>query len=63
MDSGFSDAFKDRGHRWAQQFVAIGELVTLPLVVLISFLAQPRLLFAMAQDGLIPKVTIILLAI
>jgi amino acid transporter len=36
--------------------VAIGEIVTLPLVVLISFIAQPRLQFAMAQDGLLPKV-------
>lgn len=55
-DSGFSDAFKDRGQRWAQQLVAVGEIVTLPLVVLISFLAQPRLMYAMAEDGLIPKV-------
>lgn len=30
--------------------------MTLPLVVLISFLAQPRLQFAMAEDGLLPKV-------
>lgn len=54
-DSGFSDAFKDRGHRWAQQLVAIGEIITLPLVVLISFLAQPRLMYAMAEDGLLPR--------
>lgn len=36
------------------QITAIGELVTLPLVVLVSFMAQPRLLFAMAKDGLLP---------
>jgi amino acid transporter len=30
--------------------------VTLPLVVLISFLAQPRLQYALAEDGLIPKI-------
>lgn len=29
--------------------------MTLPLVVLVSFMAQPRLLFAMAKDGLLPK--------
>ena len=28
--------------------------MTLPLVVLVSFMAQPRLLFAMAKDGLLP---------
>lgn len=36
------------------QITAIGEIVTLPLVVLVSFMAQPRLLFAMAKDGLLP---------
>jgi len=42
-DSGFSQAFKHNGWEWANQIVAVGEIVTLPLVVLISFLAQPRL--------------------
>jgi len=55
-DSGFSDAFKDRDWYWAQHIVAAGEIVTLPLVVLISFLAQPRLQFAMAEDGLLPSI-------
>lgn len=41
---------------WAQHIVAIGEIVTLPLVVLISFLAQPRLQYALAEDGLLPKI-------
>ena len=57
VDSGFSMAFTDQGTRgWKiiGQVTAIGELVALPLVVLISFLAQPRLLFAMAQDKLAP---------
>ena len=33
----------------------VGEIVTLPLVVLVSFLAQPRLQYAMATDGLLPR--------
>ena len=33
-----------------------GEIATLPLVVLVSFLAQPRLQYAMATDGLLPQV-------
>lgn len=45
-----------RNWYWAQHIVAMGEIVTLPLVVLISFLAQPRLQYALAEDGLIPKV-------
>ena len=36
--------------------VSAGEIITLPLVVLISFLAQPRLQYALAEDGLLPKV-------
>ncbi len=39
---------------YPNQITAIGELATLPLVVLVSFMAQPRLLFAMAKDGLLP---------
>lgn len=41
---------------WASEITAIGELVTLPLVVFVSFLAQPRILYAMAIDGLLPRV-------
>ena len=33
---------------WAADITAIGELLTLPVVVLVSFLAQPRIQFAMA---------------
>ena len=31
-------------------------MITLPVVVLIAFLAQPQLFFAMAQDGLLPGI-------
>eukprot|EP01041_Mallomonas_annulata_P007041 gene7041-14322_t len=51
-DSGFSTAFADR---LVNQLIATGELITLPLVVLLSLLAQPRVFFAMAEDGLLPK--------
>ena len=55
-DSGFSFAFLSNGWVGAAQVVAIGEIVTLPLGVLVSVLAQPRLQFALARDGLLPKV-------
>ena len=54
-ESGFAVAFQDRGWHGACFIVALGEIVTLPLVVVIAFLAQPRLLFAMADDGLLPR--------
>ncbi|CAB9516174.1 affinity cationic amino acid transporter 1 [Seminavis robusta] len=54
--SGFPVAFGDRGITWAAQICAAGEVLTLPVVVLISLMAQPRLQFAMAQDGLLPPI-------
>ncbi|CBN77482.1 cationic amino acid transporter-like protein [Ectocarpus siliculosus] len=53
--SSFVLAFAARGWHWACQIVAVGELVSLPVVVLASFLVQPRLLFVLASDGLLPK--------
>ena len=38
------------------QITQAGEILTLPVVVFISFLAQPRLSFAMARDGLLPSI-------
>lgn len=53
--SGFPEAFKANGVEWAAQLTAAGEVATLPVVVLISIIIQPRLQFAMANDGLIPE--------
>jgi amino acid transporter len=54
--SGFPAAFSTRGVEWAAQVAAIGEIITLPVVVVISLLAQPRLFCAMAEDGLLPSI-------
>ncbi|GMH63329.1 hypothetical protein TrRE_jg7266, partial [Triparma retinervis] len=54
--SGFPDAFHYNGATWAAQFAAAGEVFTLPLVVLVSLLAQPRVYYMMSLDGLLPKV-------
>jgi len=54
--SGFAEAFRYNKLGWAANVVTAGELLTLPLVVLVSLLAQPRLQFAMATDGLLPAV-------
>lgn len=54
-ESGFPEAFKSNGVEWAAQLTAAGEVATLPVVVLISIIIQPRLQLAMANDGLIPK--------
>jgi len=54
-ESGFPEAFKSNNVEWAAQLTAAGEVATLPVVVLISIIIQPRLQFAMANDGLIPE--------
>ena len=52
--SGFPEAFRSLGLSWAANIAALGEIICLPLVVLICLLAQPRLLQALAQDDLLP---------
>lgn len=53
-ESGFPEAFKANGIEWASQLTAFGEVFTLPVVVLISVIIQPRLQCALANDGLLP---------
>ena len=53
-ESGFPEAFKSRGVVWAAQLTAAGEVFTLPVVVLISVILQPRLQYALARDELLP---------
>ncbi|TMW60282.1 hypothetical protein Poli38472_000324 [Pythium oligandrum] len=52
----FSNGFTAQGAVWAAKIVHAGETVTMPIVVLISFLAQPRLNYALACDGLMPQI-------
>jgi amino acid transporter len=54
--SAFPAAFQSRGILWAAQLSAAGEVITLPVVVLISLMAQPRLFLALAHDGLLPEI-------
>jgi APA family basic amino acid/polyamine antiporter len=52
--SGFPAAFYAIDAGIAGQITALGEIITLPIVVLITIMAQPRLQYAMAVDGLLP---------
>lgn len=54
--SGFPTAFYANNADWAGELTAIGEILTLPLVVLVQVLVQPRLQHAMAEDGLLPRI-------
>jgi basic amino acid/polyamine antiporter, APA family len=53
--SGFPEAFYAKDAKLAGEIVAIGELAALPIGVLITVMAQPRLMLAMAEDKILPK--------
>jgi APA family basic amino acid/polyamine antiporter len=42
---------------WLRPFIKIGAIAGLSSVVLVLLMAQPRILFSMARDGLLPPVT------
>lgn len=52
--SAFPDGFRYRGYNIAANITAIGELAVLPLCVLVTIMAQPRLTYTMAMDGILP---------
>ena len=52
--SGFPSAFRYNGINWAAEVASAGEILTMPIIVLISLMAQPRLQYALANDGLMP---------
>ncbi|TYZ60967.1 hypothetical protein PybrP1_005322 [[Pythium] brassicae (nom. inval.)] len=54
--SSFPAGFEGHGWKWAGVIVRAGETCTMPVVALIGFLAQPRLNYALACDGLMPHV-------
>ena len=53
--SGFPDAFRANGAAVAAQIASLGEVLTLPVVVPLTIIGQPRLQYALAQDGLLPS--------
>jgi len=54
-DAPFSAAFRQVGMPWAGDVVAIGAMVGITSVFYMLLLAQPRILYAMARDGLLPQ--------
>ena len=54
-DAPLSFAFVVHGANWAQIIVSLGSLSALFTTVLTAYVAQSRIFFAMARDGLLPK--------
>jgi APA family basic amino acid/polyamine antiporter len=55
IDAPVSNAFAQVGLPWARYLVAFGAVAGITSVLLVLMLSQPRVLLAMARDGLIPK--------
>jgi APA family basic amino acid/polyamine antiporter len=54
IDAPVSDAFRQVGLPWAQFVVSLGALAGITSVLLVMMLSQPRVLLAMARDGMLP---------
>lgn len=50
-----ASAFASRGHGWAAGVVSLGAVISMASVLLVFQLGQPRIFFAMARDGLLPR--------
>jgi APA family basic amino acid/polyamine antiporter len=54
IDAPVSDAFRQVGLPWAQFLISLGALTGITSVLLVLMLSQPRVMLAMARDGLVP---------
>ncbi len=54
-DAPFSAVFRQVGQPRAADLIALGAMVGITSVLYMLLLAQPRVLFAMARDGLLPR--------
>nr|WP_198428305.1 amino acid permease [Nocardia bovistercoris] len=54
-DATLATAFALNGADWAKNIISIGALAGLTTVVMVLYLGQTRVLFAMARDGLLPR--------
>jgi basic amino acid/polyamine antiporter, APA family len=55
IDAPIPSAFAAVGMPWAQFFISAGALAGITSVLLVLMLSQPRVMLAMARDGLVPR--------
>jgi basic amino acid/polyamine antiporter, APA family len=55
VDAPVSKAFGRIGLDWAQYIISLGAVAGITSVMLVLMLSQPRVLLAMARDGLLPE--------
>ncbi len=54
INAPVADAFAQKGLPWAQRLIDVGAITGITSVLLVMMLSQPRVLLAMARDGLVP---------
>ena len=55
VDAPIAVAFERAGLHWAQFIISLGAVAGITSVMLVLMLSQPRVLLAMARDGLLPE--------
>ena len=55
IDAPVVDAFRRVGLTWMQYLVAAGAMTGITSVLLVLMLSQPRVMLALARDGLVPR--------
>lgn len=55
IDAPVSSAFQSIGITWANFIISLGAIAGITSVLLVLLLSQPRVMLAMARDGMIPK--------
>jgi len=53
--AALSIAFTALGHKWAALIVSFGAICGMTSIILVMIVAQARILFSMARDGLLPQ--------
>jgi APA family basic amino acid/polyamine antiporter len=54
INAPVSNAFAQKGLPWARRIIDVGAITGITSVLLVMMLSQPRVLLAMARDGLVP---------
>jgi APA family basic amino acid/polyamine antiporter len=55
INAPIAEAFKQLGLTWAQGIISVGAIAGLTSVLMVLMLSQPRVLLAIARDGLLPR--------
>ena len=55
INAPVANAFAQKGLPWAQRLIDVGAITGITSVLLVMMLSQPRVLLAMARDGMVPE--------